>query len=146
MQDLIKEHTREFNRSFVGKEIDVLIDKPGNGKNRLSGRSAYLQSVHMDGSISMVGEIIKAAIDINEDFHFPENSKNLIFLFENGIIQQKNHIISIRGPSMNLDKNGFFKVPKESFLKRFLAVASSSSIDGFCLPLKMFKVSLTGIK
>jgi predicted dehydrogenase len=39
-------------------------------------------------------------------------SKNLIFLFENGIIQQKNHIISIHGPSMNLDKNGFFKVPK----------------------------------
>ena len=38
LQDLIKEHTRDFNKSFVGKEIDVLIDKPGNGENRLSGR------------------------------------------------------------------------------------------------------------
>lgn len=33
LQDLIKEHTRGFNKSFVGKEIDVLIDKPGNGEN-----------------------------------------------------------------------------------------------------------------
>ena len=39
-------------------------------------------------------------------------SKNFIFLFENGIIQQKNDIISIHGPTLNLDKKGFFKAPK----------------------------------
>lgn len=39
-------------------------------------------------------------------------SKNLIFLFENGIVQQKNNILSIHGPSINLTKNGFFKAPK----------------------------------
>ena len=67
LQDLIKEHTRGFNKSFVGKEIDVLIDKPGNGENRLSGRSAYLQSVHMDGNISMIGEIIRAKVTKSRD-------------------------------------------------------------------------------
>lgn len=39
-------------------------------------------------------------------------SKNLFFLFENGIIEQRDNIIIIRGPSLNLDKNGFFKQPK----------------------------------
>ena len=67
LQDLIKEHTRGFNKSFVGKEIDVLIDKPGNGENRLSGRSAYLQSVHMDGNTSMIGEIIRAKVTKSMD-------------------------------------------------------------------------------
>ena len=67
LQDLIKEHTRDFNKSFVGKEIDVLIDKPGNGENRLSGRSAYLQSVHMDGNISMIGEIKKVKVTKSRD-------------------------------------------------------------------------------
>ena len=67
LQDLIKEHTRGFNKSFVGKEIDVLIDKPGNGENRLSGRSAYLQSVHMDGNTSMIGEIIRAKVTKSRD-------------------------------------------------------------------------------
>ena len=67
LQDLIKEHTRGFNKSFVGKEIDVLIDKPGNGKNRLSGRSAYLQSVHMDGNTSMICEINRAKVTKSRD-------------------------------------------------------------------------------
>ena len=39
-------------------------------------------------------------------------AKNLFFLFENGIIEQRDNIITIRGPSLNLDKKGFFKSPK----------------------------------
>ena len=39
-------------------------------------------------------------------------SKNLFFLFENGILEQRDNIITIRGPSLNLDKKGFFKQPK----------------------------------
>ena len=67
LQELIKKYTRDFNKSFLGKEIDVLIDKPGNGENRLSGRSAYLQSVHMDGNNSMIGKIIKAKVTKSRD-------------------------------------------------------------------------------
>ncbi len=44
-------------------------------------------------------------------------SKNLIFLFKNGIVQQKNNILSIHGPSMNFTKSGFFKAPK--LIKKF---------------------------
>jgi predicted dehydrogenase len=39
-------------------------------------------------------------------------SKNLFFLFKNGILEQRNNLITIRGPSLNLDKKGFFKPPK----------------------------------
>jgi predicted dehydrogenase len=39
-------------------------------------------------------------------------SKRLFFLFENGIIEQIDNILSIRGPAINLDKRGFFKKPK----------------------------------
>ncbi|MDA9034036.1 tRNA (N6-isopentenyl adenosine(37)-C2)-methylthiotransferase MiaB [Hyphomicrobiales bacterium] len=67
LQDLIKQQTRDFNKSFEGKEINVLIDKPGNGEDRLSGRSAYLQTVHMDGKASMIGQIIKAKVSKSRD-------------------------------------------------------------------------------
>jgi len=39
-------------------------------------------------------------------------SKRLFFMFKNGIIEQREDIITIRGPSLNLDKKGFFKKPK----------------------------------
>ncbi len=38
--------------------------------------------------------------------------KKLEFLFENGIITQKNNLIQIRGPSKSFDKKNFFKYPK----------------------------------
>ena len=39
-------------------------------------------------------------------------NKNLIFLFKNGIIEQRNNSITIKGPTLNLDNKGFFKPPK----------------------------------
>ena len=33
-------------------------------------------------------------------------SKNLFFLFENGIVELRNNTITISGPSLNLDKKG----------------------------------------
>lgn len=39
-------------------------------------------------------------------------NKSLTFLFENGIIEQQNNIIKVKGPTLNLDNQGFFKPPK----------------------------------
>jgi len=39
-------------------------------------------------------------------------NKNLCFLFENGILEQRNNFITIKGPTLNLDKQNFFKPPK----------------------------------
>jgi hypothetical protein len=38
--------------------------------------------------------------------------QKLFFLFDNGIIEQKDNIIKISGPSLIFDKKGFFKSPK----------------------------------
>ncbi len=39
-------------------------------------------------------------------------NKKLFFLFENGIIEQNNNQINIKGPARNFNKEGFFKYPK----------------------------------
>ena len=39
-------------------------------------------------------------------------NKNLCFLFENGILEQRNNSITLKGPTLNLDKQNFFKPPK----------------------------------
>ena len=39
-------------------------------------------------------------------------NKNLCFLFENGILEQRNNLITIKGPTLNLDEQNFFKPPK----------------------------------
>ena len=39
-------------------------------------------------------------------------SKRLFFLFQNGIVEQTDNLLEIKGPAINLDKNGFFIKPK----------------------------------
>ncbi len=39
-------------------------------------------------------------------------TKKFLFLFKNGIIEQRNNLITIEGPAINLDKKGLFKRPK----------------------------------
>tara|TARA_B100001778_G_scaffold67649_1_gene53372 strand:- start:1403 stop:2755 length:1353 start_codon:yes stop_codon:yes gene_type:complete len=62
LQELIRQQTRNFNSGFLEKEINVLIEKKGIGENRLTGRSSYLQPVHMTGDTSLIGEILKVKI------------------------------------------------------------------------------------
>ena len=67
LQELIRQQTRDFNASFLKKEIEVLIEKKGIGKNRLTGRSSYLQPVHMSGDESFIGENLKVKITKTRD-------------------------------------------------------------------------------
>ncbi|MBN44107.1 MAG: tRNA (N6-isopentenyl adenosine(37)-C2)-methylthiotransferase MiaB [Rhodobiaceae bacterium] len=62
LQELIRQQTRDFNLDFFEREIDVLIEKKGIGENRLTGRSSYLQPVHMTGDTSFIGKILKVKI------------------------------------------------------------------------------------
>ena len=39
-------------------------------------------------------------------------TKKILFLFSNGIIEQNEDSIEVRGPAFNFDKNGLFKKPK----------------------------------
>jgi len=50
LQALINEHQLEFNTNSIGKEMDVLLERPGKYEGQLLGRSPYLQAVHVDVS------------------------------------------------------------------------------------------------
>jgi predicted dehydrogenase len=58
----------------------------------------------------------KSEVDIYTSYTSPL-IKRLTFVFTNGIIEQFDHYIEIRGPAMNLDKKLFFKKPK--LIKRY---------------------------
>lgn len=53
-------------------------------------------------------------------------SKNLFFLFKNGIVEQRNNVIMIKGPSLNLDKRGFFKPPK---IKKIIKISENKDYE-----------------
>ena len=50
LQALVNEHQLEFNTNSIGKEMDVLLERPGKYAGQLLGRSPYLQAVHVDVS------------------------------------------------------------------------------------------------
>jgi tRNA-2-methylthio-N6-dimethylallyladenosine synthase len=47
LQSRIAEHQLAFNRSTVGAETQVLIERPGRLPGQMIGRSPWLQSVHV---------------------------------------------------------------------------------------------------
>jgi tRNA-2-methylthio-N6-dimethylallyladenosine synthase len=46
LQELLGNQSRAFNNAFIGRECDVLFDKPGRHPGQVGGRSPYLQPVH----------------------------------------------------------------------------------------------------
>ena len=73
LQAVITRQWRAFNASFVGKTMDILVEKPGKLTGQLVGRSPYLQSVHVMAKPSLIGSIVKVAItDIGTNTLFGE--------------------------------------------------------------------------
>ena len=62
LQQLLREQQGQFNRQFIGKEVDVLFDKPGKHKEQIIGKSPYLQSVVVEGDVNLIGNIRKVKI------------------------------------------------------------------------------------
>jgi tRNA-2-methylthio-N6-dimethylallyladenosine synthase len=58
LQDLLNAQQLAFNRSCVGRTLDVLLDRPGRDPGQLVGRSPYMQAVHVDGSALETGAIV----------------------------------------------------------------------------------------
>jgi tRNA-2-methylthio-N6-dimethylallyladenosine synthase len=64
LQAAIDRHQQTFNRSCVGRILDVLLEKPGRYAGQLVGRSPYLQPVQVAAPAALLGEI--AAIAVTE--------------------------------------------------------------------------------
>ena len=57
LQALIAEQQAAFNQACAGRVFPVLFEKPGKKPGQAVGRSPYLQPVHVDGALSLIGEI-----------------------------------------------------------------------------------------
>ena len=57
LQSLLAAQQDVFNASCRGRSFPVLFEKPGKKPRQGVGRSPYLQPVHVDGAVSLIGEI-----------------------------------------------------------------------------------------
>ncbi|GEO83633.1 MULTISPECIES: tRNA (N6-isopentenyl adenosine(37)-C2)-methylthiotransferase MiaB [Alphaproteobacteria] len=62
LQELLLKQQQNFSRSLIGREIDLLLEKPGRMPGQLIGRSPWLQSVNVDANDSKIGDIINVRI------------------------------------------------------------------------------------
>ncbi len=62
LQACIDRHQHDFNRSCTGRELDVLLEKPGRISGQLVGRSPHLQPVHVMAPTSLIGQIATVRI------------------------------------------------------------------------------------
>lgn len=62
LQNILDSQQVNFNRSFINKKLDVLIENPSNNNDKVFfGRSPYLQAVVLEGDVK-VGDIVSVDI------------------------------------------------------------------------------------
>ncbi|MBY0406495.1 MAG: TRAM domain-containing protein, partial [Rickettsiales bacterium] len=62
LQGLLRHQQLAFNASCVGREMDVLFDRPGKREGQVLGKSPYLQSVHVENASHVQGSIARVSI------------------------------------------------------------------------------------
>ena len=65
---LLKEKQIKYNKSFVGKKIEVLFDRIGRHENQYIGRSIYNQSVFTASTDNLIGKIHDVSVIRSTDF------------------------------------------------------------------------------
>ncbi|MEP3247999.1 MAG: tRNA (N6-isopentenyl adenosine(37)-C2)-methylthiotransferase MiaB [Sneathiella sp.] len=63
LQKLLNEQQLAFNKSFEGKEIDVLLEREGKKDGQLIGRSPYMQSVFVQSPPHRIGRIATVIVE-----------------------------------------------------------------------------------
>jgi tRNA-2-methylthio-N6-dimethylallyladenosine synthase len=62
LQALLLRQTETFNQSCVGREMRVLLDRPGRHEGQLVGRSPYMQPVHVKAAAHLIGTVTPVRI------------------------------------------------------------------------------------
>ena len=62
LNDLLNQQQLAFNQAQIGRVLPVLIEKPGRRDGQVSGRSPYLQPVHLEAGPDLVGQIVPVRI------------------------------------------------------------------------------------
>jgi predicted dehydrogenase len=79
-------------------EKPILLKKSNKGN---SFDTSYVKIITKDNAIISIFSTYRSCY-----------AKKILFLFSNGIIEQNEDSIEVRGPAFNFDKNGLFKKPK----------------------------------
>ena len=62
LQVRLDDDRRAFNAASVGRQLDVLVEKPGRHPGQLAGKSPQLQAVQIEGGQASVGDIVPVRI------------------------------------------------------------------------------------
>ncbi|HEY1735292.1 MAG TPA: tRNA (N6-isopentenyl adenosine(37)-C2)-methylthiotransferase MiaB, partial [Methylovirgula sp.] len=62
LQALVEPQRQAFNRSLIGRTVDVLIEKKGRHAGQIAGKSPYLQPVQIDAPDELIGSIVPVEI------------------------------------------------------------------------------------
>ncbi len=63
LQSLLSEQQAAFNARCEGRVMDVLFEKSGRKEGQAVGRSPYLQPVHVDDALAMIGKVCPVRIE-----------------------------------------------------------------------------------
>ena len=61
LQEILYSQQLDFNRAFIGKKIDILIERRKKN-NQLVGRSTYMQAVHLLEGNYHIGDILNVKV------------------------------------------------------------------------------------
>lgn len=62
LQELLNQQQQAFNQRMVGRRLPLLLDRAGRRPGQLVGRSPYMQAVHVDGGLNLLGRIVEVEI------------------------------------------------------------------------------------
>ena len=62
IQALITEQQQAIQNDMVGRDLSVLIEKPGKFDGQMVGKSEYLHAVHIDNCTAQIGDILPVRI------------------------------------------------------------------------------------
>lgn len=62
LQSLLNAQQVAFNEACLGREMDVLLERPGRNPGQMGGRSPYLQAVHVSAPEELTGRLLRVAV------------------------------------------------------------------------------------
>jgi tRNA-2-methylthio-N6-dimethylallyladenosine synthase len=63
LQALLHRQQTAFNAGMIGREMEVLLEKPGKRSGQLTGKSPWLQAVQVDAPVDLLGSVAAVVID-----------------------------------------------------------------------------------
>ena len=62
LQALLSRQQHQAQHSMIGREVDVLFEKPGRESGQMIGKSDYMHAVFVEGSVARPGDLLRVQI------------------------------------------------------------------------------------